>query len=382
VNVFINAMSIRDGGGLVVLKKLLEEMINISSNIKWYVASNPDTVSQISAFSNVEGIPYVWPDKSPLHHFIWYETEIPRLLKKVNADVCFSQTNFLPRLRLPCPSLLLVHNAGFFSKKFTQLYKQWNKKYITRLIWKQKINWVYKSIRKATAVTVQTNALANRIIQQVNIQKEKLFVVPHGLGLLKEPVKTTREFQANRIWRIGYITKFGVQKDFITAFNATKVLSNLGISVKLILTLDHSSREFKGILQQIHQADVKNYIENHGEISDPIKLKNIYDSLDIFVFPSLCESFGFTLVEAMASGLPVVMADTESNREVTNNVGEKFSPENQYELADKIQQLINDKDRYNIAAKQSLERSNIFSWNKAAGDILGIMQQITLGKIK
>ncbi|OGT37980.1 MAG: hypothetical protein A3F11_03145 [Gammaproteobacteria bacterium RIFCSPHIGHO2_12_FULL_37_14] len=377
MNVLVNAISIVEGGGLVVLKHLLASMEQNEPSIKWYVTANPNTLAQITTRSKaVIGLPYVWPSRSPFHLLYWYEAILPKLAHLVNADLCFSQTNFISRRKLTCPSLLLVQHAGYFSEKFKELHLQWNNNRKSKFLWEKKRRWMLKSIRCANAVTVQTEALAKKIITQVGVPEEKVVVVPHGPGLLQLPMKKARDYPLNTTWRVGYITKFGVQKDFDTAFRGVRLLKEAGISVKLVLTLNENSPEYGSVLRQIRLLGIEDCIENHGEVSDADKLKQLYESLHIFVFLSLCESFGFTLVEALASGLPLIVADTESNREIAGNAAEVFAPENERQLVDKILQFINSDALYVQASKNSLERSREFCWDKAAGSIIRVMQQL------
>lgn len=380
MNVIINAISIKMGGGLVVLTHLLEEMHKLDPTIHWHVAASPQTLAKLPSIDAISGHPYSWINKSPAHHLYWYEIELPKLLRRVRADLCFSQTNFLSRHKLPCPSLLLVQNAGYFSEKYKQLHFQWNNKIFDNFIWNRKTSWVHQSIKNATAVTVQTYALAEKISQQVGISKDKIHVVPHGTGLIKNSMQSAKIFPKNKIWHIGYVTKLGYQKDFETAFKAIYLLKKKKIAVKLILTLDENDLGSHPLLNQIKKQILKYGIEdsvhNHGEISNPIEISDIYQSLDIFIFPSLCESFGFTLVEAMKVGLPVVVANTESNCELTAEAGHVFSAQNADDMADKIYHLINSEEKYESSSIKSLARSNDFTWRCSAQKMISLMYKI------
>ncbi|EKD71144.1 MAG: Glycosyltransferase [uncultured bacterium] len=378
MNVLVNAISIVEGGGLVVLKNLLEEMSSFDQKIMWYVAATPNTLSQLSQSKTVQGLSYAWANKSPIHLLYWYEVVLPNLIRKKKIDMCFSQTNFLPRRKLSCPSVLLVQHAGYFSKEFEQLHVKASHNPLHHFIWKRKVRWVHSSIKRASAVTVQTQALADEIkkTKETKETKEKIWVIPHGSGLLKNVEGKSKEFPSDTVWRIGYITKYGVQKDFSSAFQAIKLLKDAGIPIKLVLTLGTDNAAFSNILSQINYYQIEDLIENHGEISDPNTLKKLYNSLHIFIFPSLCESFGFTLVEAMASALPVIVSNTKSNCEVAGIAKQTFKSENANELADQISMLIENRELYIAASKNSFERSQAFSWKHAAKDILDVMYRL------
>lgn len=374
MKVLINAISIVEGGGIVVLKKLLDEMSQLDTDVKWYVAAKPATLEKISVGEAFIPMPFLWANKTPLHHLFWYEYTLPKILRDIKADVCFSQTNFLPSRSLSCPSILLVQHAGYFSEKFEALHFNWNNNVASKFLWNKKKNWVARSIKQSTVVTVQTQALAQNIINKLNIKPEKTAVIPHGTGLITQTVKS-RKYPYKTVWRIGYITKFGVQKDFITAIKAVSILSQ-SIPIKLVLTLDPKTAEFPAVWSLICQNGIEKNIENHGEISNSNEIKNLYESLDIFIFPSLCESFGFTLIEAMGTGLPVIAADTDSNREIVGNPNYLFKAENPKHLAEKLMNLIDNSLSYEQASIDSLERSRQFCWKKTAKELLTLIHQV------
>ncbi|GEM_PF-1043190 len=381
MNVLINAISIVKGGGLVVLTHLLESMHLLNEKVTWYVVvGEPQLLLHLPQAKNIIGIAHPWAKKSILHHYYWYEITLIKLIREVNADICFSQTNFLPRRKLPCPSILLIQQAGYFSEKYQQLQSYWNDKKISAILWQQKNKWVHQSIKKATTVTVQTNALAQNITQAVNIPSKKIMVVPHGPGLIVESAQHPKCFPQHKTWRIGYVTKWGVQKDFDTTLRAIYLLKQRGISLKLILTLDENTFHFRKMLhhlkKEIKKYGIQDIVENQGNISSADQINHLYQSLDIFIFPSLCESFGFTLVEAMTAALPMVLADTASNREIVGEAGRFFIPERAEQLVEEIKKLMFDKHHYELASKMSLEQSKKFCWKKTGNHLFNIIQQM------
>lgn len=105
---------------------------------------------------------------------------------------------------------------------------------------------------------------------------------------------------------------------------------------------------------------------------DAAAVSALYDSLDLFVFPSLVESFGFPLVEAMAKGLPIVAADTASNREIAAEAGLFFPPADADALAQIIAALIDDASLREAQSAAALRRAREFSWQRAAERTLAL----------
>ena len=83
------------------------------------------------------------------------------------------------------------------------------------------------------------------------------------------------------------------------------------------------------------------------------QLRSLYEVSDLFVFPSFTESFGHSLVESMASGLPVVAADMPVNREVCEEGATYFSKFDPEACAKKIQFLLEDSSQRNELKKHA-----------------------------
>ncbi|MGH7001152.1 MAG: glycosyltransferase [Stellaceae bacterium] len=301
----------------------------------------------------------------------WYELGLPSAVARLGVNVVFSMTNYLPIRRLPCATVLLVQHAGHFSDAFDRLQRRHLRRADRIAAWKLKTRWVQRSVRMATEVTVQTAALADAIAARTGRARDKIHVTPHGPGLTREP-PPHRPKMSGRPVRIGYIAKWGVQKNFDVLFAAIKRSTAAGRDVRLVLTLDPNVSENMQLMARAAAMGLTPVIENAGN-KDAAGISTLYDSLDIFAFPSLVESFGFPLVEAMAKGLPVVAADTASNREVAGNAGSYFSPFDSEALATMLGRIIDDPSLRKHKAAAALARAQHFSWERAAEETLALL---------
>lgn len=373
--VVVNAISLKEGGALVLLQNLLAEMVRLRPEWQWHVATNEVARQHLPDLRHTSF--HVYPEHriSGLGVRLWYETVLPRLLQHVKADLLFSQTNYLPARKLPCPALLLVQHAGHFSDVFKRLNEEQLPGLAARLAWRQKGRWVRNSIRSAQMVTVQTEALVKRIVQDTGVSRDRTRVIPHGIGLAMPQDALAQAPVAGQPVRMGYVTKYGVQKNFGVLFAAAAQLKAQGVRPVIVLTLDPDHPGTQSVLYLARQHGVQDAIENHGEVS-PFEIDAIYRDLHLSVFPSLCESFGFPMVEAMAYGLPLLIADVESNLEVAGQAGLPFPRHDSDALAELIGKLVEDPAWHKESARASQVRAAHFSWGGAAAATLELIAEM------
>ena len=99
---------------------------------------------------------------------------------------------------------------------------------------------------------------------------------------------------------------------------------------------------------------------------------------DIFVFPSLCESFGYPMVEAMAAGLPIVAADTPVNREMLRDSALFYSPLSSRDLTASLKTLMKDDNLREKLIKNGKKRIEGYDWGwkRYVRDILNILEEL------
>jgi glycosyltransferase involved in cell wall biosynthesis len=121
------------------------------------------------------------------------------------------------------------------------------------------------------------------------------------------------------------------------------------------------TRQEKNVIRKL---GISNHVEQLA-VSDS-KLPQVYSNAIALIYPSRSEGFGLPLVEAMASGVPILASDTEINREIAQDVAEYFPAGNFSALAIGIRAILADPSGQRTKLNQGILRSNDFSWFECA----------------
>lgn len=141
---------------------------------------------------------------------------------------------------------------------------------------------------------------------------------------------------------------------------------------RLDLVIKAVSKLKKGSLLLVGKGDQENNLQKLGDELLPNRFKimsfihkdmpKVFRSADLFTFPTVpWESFGIVLVEAMASGLPVVATDDPIRREIVGDAGLFVDPTNTEEYAKTIEKALN--TNWGDMPRKQAEK---FSWDKIA----------------
>ncbi len=107
------------------------------------------------------------------------------------------------------------------------------------------------------------------------------------------------------------------------------------------------------------------------------ELAQAYASSDIFIFPSTTETLGLVILEAMASGLPIVAAKSGPTEEQINDgmTGVLYNPKKKGEFVQKVLTLENESYRQTLS-EQARASSRHFSWEAQAEQLLGYYKEV------
>ena len=127
--------------------------------------------------------------------------------------------------------------------------------------------------------------------------------------------------------------------------------------------------ELKQLTKQLH---LENKVSFVGKKS-PLELKTLYQTADIFVYPSLYENFGQPLIEAAAHGLPIISTSVGIARDIVidGETGYQISGKPE-DIKDRIESLKDTKLRLQMGRQIQTEVKNRFDWNNIMAQYLDL----------
>jgi glycosyltransferase involved in cell wall biosynthesis len=123
----------------------------------------------------------------------------------------------------------------------------------------------------------------------------------------------------------------------------------------------------------------------HSRVEDTVRflgfvpidtLRAFYQAASAFVFPSLYEGFGLPPLEAMACGTPVVCSNVSSLPEVVGNAAEIVNPENVFDIARGMREVLLNGERRSSLVERGFEQARRFSWQRTAQQVLEAYEEI------
>ena len=158
-----------------------------------------------------------------------------------------------------------------------------------------------------------------------------------------------------------YVSPLDSYKNHLTVAKAYSRLKKkyTNLEIKFVGSYKHNIKLYNNIISDVSLVTQKNFV---GEVSHKKVLNYIYNS-DIYIFASSSETFGISLVEGMALGLPIVCSNKSSLPEILKEGGIYFDPNNDYQLAYQIEKFIKNKNFRKIKSKRALNLSSRFRWD-------------------
>jgi glycosyltransferase involved in cell wall biosynthesis len=281
-----------------------------------------------------------------------------RILKSIAPDTIIYM-NQIP-FKTKVPSILFLRNALYYITKdpdyigpvnlFFELYCSFFRQ-VTSL-----------SIKRAQAIMTSSETFS-QIVSRFHEDKKYKLVAPFGINDVRSD-EPSKRFTKPEI-RLMFL-QYNIYKGLDIAVEALKILIDKKYTVRLIITDNvnkYNDKIAKKIQNYIKIHSLYRYIDMVGTKSQE-DLKQVYQTSDVFLFPSYVESFGQGLLEAMSNGLPCVVSDLPVFKELAETSVCYFETGNPDKLADQIIRLINESDFRNELVKKSIEKSREFSWKK------------------
>lgn len=246
--------------------------------------------------------------------------------------------------------VILTYHAGSMKKGkiFTDLIIDIYEKTFLRLLFK-----------KATAIVVVSSVLGSKILNRF---KDKLYYIPPGVDMTK--FSASKVPHSGPIVYVGRIEHSSSWKGINVLIDAMKIVCRKNSNAKLILV--GSGDAVSHYCDVVASLGLQDRISFVGQKTGS-ELVHMYHAASMIVLPSVsnAESFGMTLIEAMASGRPVVGSRIGGIPEVIDHQinGLLVPPNNPTALADAISSLFSNPELMDQYGNAGSEKAKQFSWD-------------------
>lgn len=229
---------------------------------------------------------------------------------------------------------------------------------------------IYNQYRAIISIS---NAVSEELQKWIEYSGEK-YIIRNGINLKEFKDSSRINFEKidkkipGKSKLILMVGRFVPSKDHLTVVKSLRYLES---NVHLLFAGEGP------LLTQV-QKETKNYnLEDRVHfLHFRTDIPNLIKTSDIVVLSSFWEGFGLVIIEAMASGKPIVVSDIKGIREVVKNYGIKFEPGNSKVLAKEIDELLKNKQKYDEYRKRSLTRAEVFKIENTAREYIKIYKNI------
>lgn len=352
MKVLINAVSAKMGGAATYFKNLAKELAALDSRDEFiFCVPENQATSVVGLPPNIRVLAPTTAD-GPFWKRLWFDqVTLRRMIKRENVTVLHSTGNF-GMFACPCMQFLLVRNSIYFSDFYlTHIlpHKGWRFQLDLRVR-----RWLIRhSVKWANLVITPSQSMLDDMRRFIKGPPSKFRVNPYGTiveHFQPNPTLTDdRQDLPSGSMRLLHVSHYSDHKNLGVLFRALGLLYERGISnVTLSTTADVTDVRYDSNslyratdLALLQQPTIRERVKVLGDVGYD-KLPSLYQSHDIFIFPSLTESYGHPLVEAMASGIPIITSDTPIGRELCGEAAMYFDPLSAEDLASRIEKLIGD----------------------------------------
>lgn len=272
----------------------------------------------------------------------------------------------------PTPVALLAHeyaisrnlpNVASFHTDFIAYFKYYGFEIAKELGWAY-LRWFYNKFDKilipsgSTRKLLQEKSFKNLEIWSRGIDHKVYFPIQRKNG------------QKIKLLFVGRLVK---EKDLLDLIDVCRILDNRRIEYQITFAGDGELHQTLG--EKISHSKITGFIQEAA-------LSDLYRESDIFVFPSTTETFGNVILEALASGLPVLVTEKGAAKDLITHGKTGFisKAHDTKEFADYCQILINNEKLRRSFSEQAYQSSLEYSWEKIHTGLLNVYTSLVFQK--
>ncbi|MFD2570927.1 glycosyltransferase family 4 protein [Spirosoma soli] len=346
-----------------------------------------ETIRALADYSQHEFVVFVKPDSA---HFglpsspnielvelpggpypVWEQYALPRAVKQYGIDLLHCTANTAP-LRCSVPRVLTLHDIIFLEnqpllrgslyQRFGNQYRRWN---------------VPRIITECERVITVSHFERQRIIDHLKLDPARVVTIWNAVSDQFRLIDDAEQLANVR-------SQYNLPQEFIFFLGNTDPKKNVqGVLKALLLLKQEGKLSLPVVISNLPAASLDSILTDIGgqQLAGDIILCGyipnhvlplVYNAATVFLCPSLRESFGLPILEAMACGTPVITSTTSSMPEVAGDAALLVDPSSVEAMASQLDRLLKEPSLRDELRRKGLERATLFSWAATASNLLDV----------
>jgi glycosyltransferase involved in cell wall biosynthesis len=343
--------------GRRVVRSLVDTFLQSPGDDEWVIILNEKHRERPFAISSPRvSVCYVWAGNNMLSNLF----VLPVVANRLKLDVILYQNFISPFGR--GKKIAYIHDVLFLSHP--HFYTRMERLYFSPL------KFLTSFAHRIITVSEEEK---NRLLAFHFGTADAIVVAHHGIDKDFRPLDSfTKEYVAEVKKQyhlpdrfILYVGRLNLRKNVDHLLKAIPLLEDKEIPLVLVGGEDWKKSNHAPIVEQLNLGK---RIVFTGAIYTGLSV--VYGLSRVFCFPSYAESFGLPPLEAMASGVPVVVSNTTSLPEVCGSAASYVNPDSPEQIAAAIDELLKDEALHSRRIREGIDRAGEFTWERACAIIL------------
>ena len=235
--------------------------------------------------------------------------------------------------------------------------------------------------RDADQIVVWTDGEAAHMMSEFGLPEDKFAVIPPGVDTNEFSASPTSSTSRSRRC-ILYVGRLDALKGVDLLIDAFAIIIEQGFDVELQIVGGGTADEFRRVLGRISKLRLTDRVKLPGALPQS-DLPAIYSNADCIVAPSFHETFGLAVLEAAACGTPAVAADVDGLKSivVNNETGYLIRDRNPILYADKILQIVGNRNLQYTMSDAARRRSETLSWDSTVGGLIDVYNRVAVTRV-
>lgn len=292
---------------------------------------------------------------------LWQQMRLPRRLARGDVDVFWSPLQTLPLLG-DTPSVVTVHDLTTLLLPETHRFK----------VMATQVPLLGRSLARAKRILAVSEATADDVRQFFPETADRLSVVRGGVAARFTPA-SAEQVAATRLelgCPDGYLLYVGTlepRKNVGLLVDAWQALREEHDDVPPLLLVGGYGWKSRGLHARLEALGSEG-VRLLGFLADDEHLR-VLQAARCFVYPSLYEGFGLPAAEALACGVPTIVADTSSLPEVVGDAALLVDPHDPADLTEAMRRVLEEPGLAANLADRGPRQAARFSWERSAGQL-------------